>query len=256
MRNLATLICFLTLATICSPVPAAAQEDDQQSAEPAQQSARRVISLRSLDPSQVSVLFQHGWDVSIVPSQKLRLLAVTGAPDAVEAVAREIERLDNPTQGRAGPIDIEVLAYVVGGLAEGTGDREFPERIGSVINGLRDVFPYTGYALLEIVQTRVAESGRAQVSGQLESLSQSWASAPYQLEIRLDSVSREAIVFSNLDFTARWQHIGQTAGPSWKEVAIETEVGLTPDAPAVIGKSSALGPVGGVFLILRARPAP
>jgi hypothetical protein len=210
---------------------------------------KRLVHLKYADPNAVSMLLRN-FGVSLIPDQKMMVIAVGGKRSAVETAEAAVKQLDVPGAAQK---DIELTVYFVVGTdaAAGPTDSPIPQDIQPAVAALKTTFPYKNYSLLDALSLRTRAGSGAETSGQLS------GSRTTNFQVRSASVEADGamIRIDHLHAVLRVLHtIGDKA--QFLDTGITTEVvDVKEGQKLVVGRSSLEGPGKALFLVLIARVA-
>lgn len=132
----------------------------------------RIIPIHYVNVNHLRELLNlPGVHVSVKADSDMRVLVVSGAPDAVATVEELVKKLDAPPQETIRP-DIETTAYLVEGSARANDD--VPATLSSVVKQLHALFPYKGYRMLDSCVLRGHDRSFSSTSGALPELGGSY----------------------------------------------------------------------------------
>src|SRR3974377_1193874 len=145
---------FLVLALAVAPLIAQPKPDDH---------VQMVVQLKYADPGALSSLLRN-FGVSIMPDQRMRVVALSGPRSAVETAEAAIKQLDVPTAAQK---DIDLTVYFVVGTDENPAGNPIPQELQSTVTTLKQTFPFKNYYLLDALSLRTRVGAGAQTTGQL-----------------------------------------------------------------------------------------
>ena len=266
IRGLLPLV-VVTLGTWASTLPVVAQESESKPAAEEKKTPQvahitRIVELRHIDPSQAQGLLS-GPAVKIRYSRGLPVISISGEPDAVAAAEQAIRELDVPRRGisEQGSENVEILFHLLGAGGEPTASEVAGnDRLRSVVEELKDKFPYRGYQLLETGSLRLRNQQKASVRGYLPGGAPGRsepASYNFHVSVRkvLDRQDKLLIQLGELVLNLRVPVITGTQdspGVQYQELSIRSEIDVLEGKTVVVGKASAQASIRGLFLILTA----
>ncbi len=216
----------------------------------------RVFPLKYADVNQASqVLAAFG--VPITADRNLKVLAVRGTPDLLDAIGEAIKRLDVPPSI---PHNIEMTVYMMMAAMKDTSGIDVPKELDPVIKQMRLLFPYKEYRLVETALIRVRDGNGGSVSGMMPKLSDSPASTTYSLRVGSAGVGSEtkdrAIRINNLRLDLKVpvrRRAGDNNDYFMSDAAISTDVDIREGQKVVVGKAGLDGSEGALILVLTAK---
>jgi hypothetical protein len=210
---------------------------------------QRLVHLKYADPADVSMLLRN-FGVSLLPDQKMMVIAMNGKRSAVETAEAAIKQLDVPA---AAAKDIELVVYFVVGsdAAPAPTDSAIPADIQSAVATLKTTFPYKNYSLLDSLSLRTRAGTGADSSGQL--------SGARITVFQVRSARLEADGMIRLDRLHAGLRVPHSTGQGkleYVDTGITTEiVDVKEGQKLVVGRSSLEGPGKALFLVLIAKVA-
>jgi hypothetical protein len=224
---------------------AMAQEQKKADEKPPEPQVQKLFVLKYADPIQMSVLLNLMGTVRT--NTELHALTVSATASSMAAIEDAIKRLDVPT---AAPQNIDLTVYLVAGGDDSTAVVPLPKELDSVVEQLRNNFPYKAYRLWDLLTMRTR-------TGQVVTLNSSGGSgdAPPNRVLVATSIMIGSTTIAG-DGTIRINRL--QANSRVRGVAETTPVGITTDVDikegqkVVVGKQST-GPNQALFLVLMAK---
>ena len=254
---------LLALVSMLVP-PAPAQEAEPK--EPQQQLETRIVRVEHIGAEQVAHLVFG--TLRAVGNNTLGAVSITGTKEQLDQVEAQIRALDVPRAESAAPEsrNVEIMVHYLGA---GVGTQPIPadSRLNTVVEQLRENFPYESYSLLASYMVRSSVSPNDLVSAQgllptlgyepMDEQGEPSLTSSYELGFQLVQVLGEAPNRTTLlrRLRAAWRfpvyHMGK---PTYQDAEIQTGVDLPEGKLVVLGKAGLAGPDKGIFLVLEARP--
>jgi hypothetical protein len=214
----------------------------------------KIIPVRYADVNRLRNLVVTIPNVNVKSDDQMRVLVVTGRPDAVAAIEEMVKKLDlPPTAEPTGP-SFELTGYLVSG-ANQTRTDEVPADLGGVVKQLHSVFSYKSYRVMETLvmrasPTRPGYNSDASTSGVLPG-----TNSEYNFGYRIATISAgptRAIRLSQLYLnihtpTSERDKEGKIVT---RDVGIRTDVDLPEGQKVVVGKSNYSGADDALILVL------
>ncbi len=154
MRN-AKVILWAIIATLLTMTVTAWGQEKDAPQKPPESRAVKVIQLKYADPGRIRQLLSS-FGGTIQADEQMKVLAVTGSPALVQAVAEAVEKLDVPTSPTK---NVELTAYFLVATPQPTQATDLPPELNEVATQLKKVMNFRGFRLLNstIVRTRDGE---------------------------------------------------------------------------------------------------
>ena len=213
----------------------------------------KIIPVRYANVGRLSQLVQIP-GVSVRADDQMRVLVVSGRPDAVAAIEEMVKKLDvPPTAEPTGP-SFELSGYLVSGTSQSHAD-EVPADLNSVVKQLHSIFPYKSYRVMETLvlrasPTRPGGQSNSSTSGILPGTNSEYNFGYFSAS--MPSEPTRSIRLNGLNLTIRTptsEHNQQGYLVS-REAAIHTDVDLPERQKVVVGKSSYSGADDALILVL------
>jgi hypothetical protein len=211
---------------------------------------QRLVHLKYADPADVSMLLRN-FGVSMLPDQKMMVMALSGKRSAVETAEAAIKQLDVPAAAQK---DIEMMVYFVVGsdTPAAPTDSPIPADIQSAVATLKTTFPYKNYSLLDALSLRMRAGTGADASGQLSGS----RITVFQVRSARLEADGSMIRLDHLHAGLRVPHSTGQGKLEYIDTGITTEVvDVKEGQKLVVGRSSLEGPGKALFLVLIARVA-
>src|ERR1700677_1468266 len=117
--------------------------------------APKIIPIRYANVNHLRELVVTIPNVTVKADDQMRVLVVSGRPDAVAAIEEMVKKLDvPPTAEPTGP-NFELTGYLVSGTSQGRAD-EVPADLSGVVKQLHSIFPYKSYRVMETLVLRAS----------------------------------------------------------------------------------------------------
>ncbi|MFN7918835.1 MAG: hypothetical protein U0Q16_01990 [Bryobacteraceae bacterium] len=167
-----------------------------------------------------------------------------------------IKQLDTP----AAPVrNVEITAYMLLGVSQ-AGEASVPADLAPVVKQLRDIFPFTGYRLLETMQIRTQEGKGGETSGLMPGPSSTPAVAPviYQCKFNsatiADSSNGRRVLLDHLKFGTKVPFSTGDGKYNYYDLGANVDsVSVREGQKAVIGKAGIGAGKESLFLVLNAK---
>ncbi len=213
----------------------------------------KVVEIKHRDVSQfVGLLGALG--VRGVPSPELKVIALSGPSDMVEAAAKAIQRLDVPS---AAAKNIELTVYLLSGSPDAAQAGKIPPELEGVTKQLRGLFSYQSFHLLEtmILRVRDGEDGEANGVGPApDSGVGLTAKSSYRVMFRSVSLTAgdkgNVVRIGRLMFSSRVP-VGNPL--ALQNAGFTTGVDVGEGQKVVVGKANIDGSNSAMFLVVTAR---
>jgi hypothetical protein len=193
-------------------------------------------------------------NVSVKADDQMRVLVVSGRPDAVAAIEEMVKKLDvPPTADPTGP-NFELSGYLVSGTSQGRAD-EVPPDLNGVVKQLHSLFPYKSYRVMETLVMRASaspqnRSSNASTSGILPGTNSEYVFGYFTAT--MPSGPSRSIRLGGLFLNVRTptSERNKDGEPIRREVGIHTDVDLPEGQKVVVGKSNYSGADDALILVL------
>ncbi len=213
----------------------------------------KIIPVRYANVGRLSQLVQIP-GVSVRADDQMRVLVVSGRPDAVAAIEEMVKKLDvPPTAEPTGP-SFELTGYLVSGANQSRTD-EVPADLNGVVKQLHSVFPYKAYRVMETLiirasPTRPGYNSNSSTSGILPGTSSQYDFG-YNIATMTSGPAR-SIRLSQLYLTIHTPtpERNKEGRIVTRDVGIHTDVDLPEGQKVVVGKSSYSGADDALILVL------
>ena len=215
----------------------------------------KVVEVKHRDVSQfVGLLGALG--VRGVPSPELKVIALSGPSDMVEAAAKAIQRLDVPAGATK---NIELTLYLLSGSPDAAQAGKIPPELEGVTKQMRGLFAYQSFHLLEtmILRVRDGEDGEANGVGPApDSTAEAAMKSIYQISFRRVSLAAgdkgNVVRISRLGFSSRVP-VGKPGAMTYQSAGFNTGVDVGEGQKVVVGKANIDGSNSAMFLVVTAR---
>jgi len=213
----------------------------------------KIIPVRYANVGRLSQLVAIP-NVSVKADDQMRVLVVSGRPDAVAAIEEMVKKLDvPPTAEPTGP-NFELSGYLVSGTSQSRAD-EVPADLSGVVKQLHSLFPYKSYRVMETLilrasPTRPGQNSNSSTSGILPGTNSEYNFGYYVAS--MPSGPTRSIRLSNLTLNIRTptsEH-NKDGEPLHRDVGIRTDVDLPEGQKVVVGKSNYSGADDALILVL------
>jgi ABC-type multidrug transport system fused ATPase/permease subunit len=203
----------------------------------------RMVHLQHADPLNVYQLLS-GTGAQARFDEVLRVIVISGTPGDVASLEQTIHELDAEMAKTPNSNNVELTAYVLEGLPEGSADNPTPPALQSTIAQLKAAFPYQSYQSLETIVVRGNIGDNLRSVGALhpfQELKDNHVGPPhYNLEFRLTGISSsngKLMVHINhlrfsTDFAVPLQNSYQT-----QNAVLDTNLDISAGQKVVVGKT-------------------
>ncbi len=221
-----------------------------------QESVSRVVQLKNIHADSVSAVL-HVLSANKVHwkgDANIRVIALNGPPELVEAIEAAIKKLDVPAPAAK---NIELTFHMLLASPQGESPATAPELAG-VAQQLRNVFGLKSVRVLETAVLRGRESNGGLTTGIMASPGKVDAPATYLLGYDRAYVSTSEkgakVQIDKLRFNARlpWA-IGSGSGVQFSESSINTDIDIREGQKVVVGKSGIDNASQSIFLVVTAK---
>ena len=121
-----------------------------------------VITLKYISPSALNQLLQTYSNMGFRYNEEMKVIALAGPKDVVDAAAAMIRQFDVP------PKDIDLTVYyMVGSEAEGNLGTPPPKELDPVVAQLKNAFTFRNYRLLDVLVLRTRTGEQASSNANL-----------------------------------------------------------------------------------------
>jgi hypothetical protein len=210
-----------------------------------------IIDVKYADVNRLAGLLGPIYGGNIRADASMRVIAVSGSQDLVNAVTAAINKLDVAPQQQA---DVELTVYLISGLIQAQGTDEVPQDLAPTIKQLHGLFAYKTYKLADtvVLRGRAVSRGessfgnqRTESSGVLPGPGDLHYSLSYlNLNVSLDNP--RTVHVNNLSFrisgrrrvTTVEKNLTTTSEVSDNPATISTDLDLREGQKTVVGKSS------------------
>ena len=218
---------------------------------------QKLVSLKYADPQSVRNLISV-FNVNVTFDERMRVIALNGPSDRVDAAAEAINKLDVPS---AAPKNIELTAYflmgtdspasyAVNGVAqpEGRTGAAIPKDLEGVVAQLKNTFPYKAYGLLDILSLQTRAGGGAETSG-------NWLNRFTVFKIGAANLDADGQMVRLERFHAGLRNPVRTGDKTdFVDTGITTDVvDVKEGQKVVVGRGNLDGPGTALFIVLMAR---
>jgi hypothetical protein len=193
-------------------------------------------------------------NVSVKADDQMRVLVVSGRPDAVAAIEEMVKKLDvPPTAEPTGP-SFELTGYLVTGTNQSRSD-DVPADLNGVVKQLHSLFAYKGYRVMETLimrasPTRPGYSSQSSTSGVLPGTNSEYFLAYNAATVPAGptrSIRLSGMYLSIRTPTSERDKEGKIVT---REASIRTDVDLPEGQKVVVGKSNYSGADDALILVL------
>jgi hypothetical protein len=225
----------------------------------AQESVSRVIQLRHIHPDGTTAVLDTlaaakvRWKVD----GNLRIIALNGPAELVDAIDAAIKKLDVPRPAPPAAKNIEVTFHML--LASPQGESSaVPQELTGVAQQLRNVFGLKSIRVLETAILRGREGKGGSTSGLMAPPGKVDPPAIYSLRYQNTAISAGEkganIRIDNLGFNAKLPLASASgAGYQFYDASINTDVDIREGQKVVVGKSSIDSASQSIFLVVTAK---
>ena len=222
----------------------------------AQETTSRVVQLKYIHPDSTNAVLSV-LSANMVRYQadgNLRIVALSGPAELVEAMEAAIKKLDVPAPAAK---NIELTFHML--LAGPQGDSgTVPPELSGVVQQLRNVFGLKSFRVLETAAIRSREGKPADTNGSMAPVSSKVeASASYHLTVKNVAVSSSDkganVRLDGLRFTARLPYLVPPANYQFAESGIATDIDVREGQKVVVGKLSIDNASQSIFLVVTAK---
>lgn len=206
-----------------------------------------VITLKYTSPSALNQLLQTYNNMSFRYNEEMRVIALAGPKDIVDAAAAMIRQFDVP------PKDIDLtIYYMIGSEAEGTLGTPPPKELDPVITQLKNAFTFKNYRLLGVLALRTRTGQQASSTANLGSIAFSSGNPqPIIAEFRMHSSTLapdgSTVRLDGLMNSLRWPTPG-----SMTNLSLNTDVDIKEGQKVVVGRLG-ISHDQALFLVLTAK---
>ncbi len=242
-RHMLGCLALLLLAPL-----AMAQEQKKADEKPAEPQVQKLFVLKYADPIQVVNLL--GFMGIVRPNTEMHALAVSATANSMSAIEDAIKRLDVPA---AAPQNIDLTVYLVAGdNGDAAGAAPLPKELNSVVEQLKNNFPYKAYTLWDVLTMR-ARTGQPVTTNSMGGYGDSIGTArSIRVSTRLQIQSTTIAGDGTIRINRLQTNHKVTGGMVSADPGINTDVDIKEGQKVVVGKQST-GPNQALFLVLMAR---
>ena len=258
--NILFRLATILVMTACGATLPAQQESPQAEANPTGSAVvRKVIPVKHVDVKEVAELIGP-WGLQMNMSRRLGLISLVGDKATVESAEKIIREIDLPRVEVPAPRseNVEIVFHLLGaGVEPAASELAGNARLRSVVEELKGKFPYRSFQLLETGAVRVRSRYQASTKGLIPGIAPGIREpATYSFQVHVYNVlerqDKHLIPLGKLILTLRVPVPTDKAQVQYEEVEIRSEVNVLEGKTVVVGKTSVLGSVRGLFLILTA----
>jgi hypothetical protein len=226
-----------------------AQEAKKADEKPAEPKVQKIFVLKYADPNQLFPLLSFMG--ALQANQEMHALAVSAPASSMAAIEDAIKRLDVPT---AAPQNIDLTVYVVGGDDDTAAVAPIPKELTSVVEQLKNNFPYKAYRLWDVLTLR-ARTGQVVSTNSFGGFGEPNANGSTAVSTRLQ-IHSTTIAGDGTIRINRLETVHKVLGARGlsTQVGITTDVDIKEGQKVVVGKQST-APNQALFLVLTARVA-
>jgi hypothetical protein len=193
-------------------------------------------------------------NVSVKADDQMRVLVVSGRPDAVAAIEEMVKKLDVPTTAEPTGPSFELTGYLVTGANQSRTD-DVPADLTVVVKQLHSLFAYKGYRVMETLVMRASpttpgHSTNASTSGILPGTNSEYFLAYSAATVPAGptrSIRLSGLYLNIRTPTAERDKEGKVVT---RDVGIRTDVDLPEGQKVVVGKSNYSGADDALILVL------
>lgn len=220
----------------------------------AQESVSRVLQLKYIHPDNAAAI------LSVMSANKvryqadtgLRIIALNGPQDLVDAIVAAVGKIDVPTP--AAP-NIELTFHML--LASPQGEAgHVPADLNGVAQQLRTVFNLKSVRVLETAVFRAREGKSGETSGGMAPPSKSDLNALYNIAVKrigVNNSEKGAVVrLDGLRFVAKIPYVYGN-NTSYAESVVVTDIDVREGQKVVVGKTSIDSASQSIFLVVTAK---
>jgi hypothetical protein len=220
----------------------------------AQDTVSRIVKVKYIPPeSAIAVLnVLAGKQVRWQPDGRLRIIALNGPADLVNALEEAIQKLDVPPPAVR---NVELTFHML--LAAPLGEAPpISQELAGVATQLRNVFGVKSVRLLETAVLRGREGSGGQMNGTMTTPTKLDVNATFELRYSGTQVSAgdkgQNIRIDNLRFQAKVPHaVGNNF--QFSDAAMSTDIDVREGQKVVVGKSSIDSASQSLFLVVTAK---
>lgn len=220
-----------------------------------QESVSRVVQLKNIHADSVSAVL-HVLSANKVHwkgDANIRVIALNGPPELVEAIEAAIKKLDVPAPAAK---NIELTFHMLLASPQGESPAIAPELAG-VAQQLRNVFGLKSVRVLETAVLRGREGKGGETQGIMSAPVKADVPATYALRYINSAVSAgdkgPNIRIDVLRFNARIPIANSGGGFQYHEAIISTDVDIREGQKVVVGKTSIDSASQSIFLVVTAK---
>lgn len=158
--SLLLLVAFV-VASLLVRAQEAKEEEKQGAPAETKGVVTKIFPIKHRDVDTLARLIS-AFRAEIKSSRELRVIAVTGRPEIVEAVAESIQRLDVAPPP---PKNVELTFYIVIAMPKADQPTSIPPELEAVTKQLKGVFSYQAFRVLDTMILRCRDGQGAQASG-------------------------------------------------------------------------------------------
>jgi len=228
--------------------PLAVAQEQKKDEKPAEPQVQKLFVLKYADPNQMRDLLNFMGTVRT--NTELHALSVSATANSMSAIEDAIKRLDVPA---AAPQNIDLTVYLIAGDdADGAGAAPLPKELSSVVEQLKNNFPYKAYTLWDVLTMRT-RTGQPVSTSSMGGYGDSIGTArsirvSTRLQIQSTTIAGDGTIRINRLQTSH----KVTGGMVSADPGITTDVDIKEGQKVVVGKQST-GANQALFLVLTAK---
>ena len=225
----------------------------QEKAPDAPKEIPKIIPVHYVDVRRLQNLVNIP-GVNVKADDTMRVLVVTGSPDAVATIEELVKKLDvPPTSEITGP-NFELTGYLVSGGAQSRSD-ELPADLAGVAKQLHSLFPYKSYRLMDTLVMRGTPPRPGSRSDSSTSGMLPGTNSLYNFGYAFASVSGgspQSVRFGDmhLNITTPTSERDKDGNFVHRTVGLRSDVDIPEGRKVVVGKSNFTGSDDALILVL------